>query len=77
MWCALDGDLAHALDIARDRDVIIQIRTREVCRDIGLVLRQESPMLDTDSVHTVLDADGTLLPEPAKHNRSVILTLPC
>ncbi|MFJ6087964.1 hypothetical protein ACIQI8_42010 [Streptomyces sp. NPDC092369] len=53
----LDRALTLTLTPARDlnRDVVLQIRAREVCRAIGWVLRREPPVLDTDSVHTLLD----------------------
>ncbi|MFJ3714064.1 hypothetical protein [Streptomyces sp. NPDC090053] len=53
--CDLASDLAS--DLARELalDAFIEIRTNEVCRAIGSVLRQEPPVLDAASVPTLLD----------------------
>ncbi|WP_327188289.1 hypothetical protein [Streptomyces sp. NBC_01334] len=52
---ARDLALALSFDFDFAPAAIIDIRTKEVCRAIGLVLRQQPPVLDTASVRTVLD----------------------
>ncbi|WP_019064563.1 hypothetical protein [Streptomyces prunicolor] len=47
--------LALALDTADARDLIVEIRTAEVGRAIGLALRREPLVLDKNSLHTLLD----------------------
>ncbi|WP_333767740.1 hypothetical protein [Streptomyces sp. IBSBF 2435] len=48
-------DAALNLDPALNLDAFIEIRTNEVCRAIGSVLRQDPPVLDAASVPTLLD----------------------
>ena len=56
---ALARDLDRVLGLARDlnaaRDLIVEIRTAEVGRAIGLALRREPLLLDKDSLHTLLN----------------------
>ncbi|KOV93758.1 hypothetical protein [Streptomyces sp. NRRL B-3648] len=52
----LARDLTPSRDLARDLDrIVIDVRTAEVRRAIGLALRREPPELDEDSLHTLLD----------------------
>jgi hypothetical protein len=51
----LTRDLNRARDLARACAVIVEIRTAEVRRAIGLALRQQPPTLSQASLHTLLN----------------------
>jgi hypothetical protein len=53
---ASDLDLDHASEAARTVvRTVVDVRTTEVGRAIGAALRREPPMLDKNSLHTLLD----------------------